>query len=213
MKNYLVANRQTYDQTANEFQTKAPQRLEADKDIIERFLQRMPHTHPTVLDLGPGSGQMAQLLSDQQAEVVAIEISPKMAELAQKRAPKAHIICDEFLHHNFMGQKFDAILGFAFVHLFDDEDLSDVMQKIYNLLDPGGLLVLSTTKHPKSFQGYKVKSNFASNSFTRFRREFTQPEFRQLVEHHGFKIVSEGTSPSAEVRDKTWIEITAQKPA
>ena len=75
----------------------------------EIMLSRLPEdlTGCRVLDAGCGAGQVTEILAQRGAEVVAIDISPSLIEIAQKRVPEA-------LHRQIdfrSGDMFDAGLG------------------------------------------------------------------------------------------------------
>lgn len=57
----------------------------------ETMLSRLPDdlTGRRVLDAGCGTGAMTQILAERGAEVVAIDISPQLIDIAKKRMPKA----------------------------------------------------------------------------------------------------------------------------
>lgn len=65
--------------------------LEAAPFLVER-LQRRGIDRGLVVDLGSGSGLLAQILTQAGYDVVGIELSPAMVRLAKKAAPEARFV-------------------------------------------------------------------------------------------------------------------------
>lgn len=209
MKDYIKANMTAYEDTAEEFQTKKQIRLRADTNIADVFAAYV-HSGDKVLELGTGSGQLSKLLSERGLQVDAIEYAPKMAELAQMTAPKAHVIVDEFLEHDFGTAKYDGIIGIAFVHLFTAEDAKLVMDKLSGLLASGGVIMLATTVHDQTFDDVVRKTNFKVEAH-RFRRHYTLPDFETLFTGAGFTLLSTKVDDDGEVSGKRWVHVVAKK--
>ncbi|MEM8637409.1 MAG: class I SAM-dependent methyltransferase [Cyanobacteria bacterium P01_G01_bin.54] len=115
-----------------------------------------------VLELGIGTGQLAQLLVEAEPtyDFVGIDFSPAMLEIASKRLPKTVSLIECDVADMKMDRKFDVAFssGGTWVivrssnglllgtHLFDKHKDLRGLQNVSNLLEPGGLLVLSV--HP-----------------------------------------------------------------
>lgn len=211
MKQYLQANLTAYNVTAAEFQSKIAARQGDSQRLAQSILEKLrPRTK--LLELGPGSGYIAKLLSENNIEVTTIEFSPLMAKSAASTAPLARVITAEFLAYDFSGQQYQAALGVAFLHLFQPADAQKVVKKINRLLEPGGLAFLSTTLHYADTAGYELKTNFKSSSAKRYRRKYTRKSFEKLVASGGLEIISYGTSVDSDSK-RTWMELVARKPA
>ncbi len=209
MKQYILDNKQAYEKTAQEFQAKKAVRLAADTRIVNDFKRHVPKG-ATVLELGVGSGQVSRLLTKSGLTVEAIEYAPEMAKLAAQTAPQATIIVDEFLSHDFAAQQYDGIIGIAFVHLFTQEDAALVMAKIYDLLKPGGIVLLATTVHEKTYDDVVKKTNFQVE-VTRFRRHYSIADFKALFTQASLKIVDTTFNTDKEVKAKQWMDVFGVK--
>lgn len=208
---YLDVNKKAYECTAEEFGSKIPVRINETKQAVDVFSKYAGKiAGKSVLELGPGSGFALSLLTENGYNVTAIEFSEKMAEVAKKNAPRAKIICDEFLSHDFKDEKYDGIFGLAFIHLFPKEDTKKILNKIYNLLNSGGVVFISTTKHDKSEEGYFEKTNF-NNLALRYRRRFTFEELSLLLNSVGFKLVYQYDVESKEVAGKIWMNFILKR--
>jgi 2-polyprenyl-3-methyl-5-hydroxy-6-metoxy-1,4-benzoquinol methylase len=100
-----------------------------------------------VLDFGCATGNVAFEIVNNVKEVHGIDISAKMIEVAKRKAAgqstekldfKQSTIFDEGL----MKESFDVILVFNILHFM--EDIPKTMQRINELLKPGGLFISKT---------------------------------------------------------------------
>lgn len=96
-----------------------------------------------VLDLGCGTGVITRLLLEKaKREVIGLDLSPKMIEIAKKKAemqPLLNFQSGDFL--DFKEGDFDWIIVFnAYPHFLDRESFK---KKALSLLDKGGKLVIA----------------------------------------------------------------------
>lgn len=209
MKDYLELNKAAYEQTAAEFKQKITLRQSSDDSFVKNLVKILPYSSANLLELGPGSGYIAKLFGQYHYKVTAIEFSPAMAAVAQQTAPNAHMIIDEFLNHDFKNQRFDVILGIAFIHLFPKLEVEVVIQKIKSLLTPKGVVILSTTIHKEDTEGYLHKVNFTEGP-QRFRKQYTEDSFKELFISSGFHIDKYFINKDSEGnKDKRWMTIIA----
>lgn len=100
-----------------------------------------------VLEFGCGTGSTAIAQSPYVSHILAIDISPKMLEIAQGKADRQNISnvtfnCATIDEFESADDRFDAVMGHSILHLVEDRDV--VIQKVYRLLKPGGVFVTST---------------------------------------------------------------------
>ena len=101
-----------------------------------------------VLDAGCGPGVYSEWLVDREAEVVAIDVSPRMVELAERRL-KGRVevrVADLGQPLTFLGDgSFDVVLSPLVLEYV--EDWRATASEFHRVLRPGGVLVASVT-HP-----------------------------------------------------------------
>src|SRR6267142_6486449 len=101
-----------------------------------------------VLDLGCGAGQLAHHLATRgAAEVVAIDVSERMLELARTQWAHARVTYARTALEDaaFPAARFDLVVSSLVLHYVDD--YRGLMARIAGWLAPGGVLVYST-EHP-----------------------------------------------------------------
>lgn len=100
-----------------------------------------------LLEFGCGTGSTAIVQAPYVKHYQAIDISPKMLEIAQGKADAAGIENITFTvsgieEFSAPDASFDVVMGHSILHLLEDKDAA--MAKVYRLLKPGGVFVTST---------------------------------------------------------------------
>ena len=124
--------------------------------IIEKTRNRLNSGY-TVLDYGCGSGTAAIEIARSVKKINGIDISSKMIELAKRKTEERNVKNFDFAHTTIFDDKletgsFDAILCFYLLHLV--EDTPKVMQRINDLLKPGGLIISATPCIKGTYYGF-----------------------------------------------------------
>ncbi len=101
----------------------------------------------TVLDCGCATGRKTIEIAGHVKKVHGIDISSKMIEAAKRKVAERKIENIDFAQaiifdERYKRESFDVILAFNVLHLL--EDTQKVMQRINELLKPGGLMISST---------------------------------------------------------------------
>ncbi len=102
----------------------------------------MPARCKTVLDVGCGTGEFSRLLANRADNVVAIDLSPNMVEVAKQRSRRFSNIdfqVADILQWELPAEKFDAIVSIATLHHLPVENL---LPSLKAALKPGGRLVI-----------------------------------------------------------------------
>lgn len=131
--------------------------------IKERMMEQV-NKEGTFLDIGTGTGYLPSeiLKKHPHSFVVGIDVSKKMAKIARRKLPSERLqfIVAPAERMPFKNGKFDFVLSlFAWEHVSSQKE---VMQRIYDILKPGGKFILGTNfKSDRSF----------NEKMRRFRKE------------------------------------------
>ena len=129
----------------------------------------------TVLDYGCARGAYTIALAGDVKEIRGIDISPKMIELAKKKSKdisfKKATIFD-------INEKYDVVLAFNLLHLL--EDTEKVIQKIDEILKPGGRFI-SVTTCMKEHVLLRIAGFFISIFGILYLRKFKISELKKLI--------------------------------
>ncbi|MFX1237207.1 MAG: class I SAM-dependent methyltransferase, partial [Promethearchaeota archaeon] len=98
------------------------------------------HSVKKILIPGAGYGRNSKLFTDNNFEVIGIEISENALEMGKIRDPKTLFISGNVLEMPFSNEKYDAIYCFNVLHLFLKEDREKFLKKCDAKLRPGALI-------------------------------------------------------------------------
>ncbi len=119
---------------------------ENDLKIIERTKKYL-NANSIVLDYGCATGSIALEIASMAKDVRGIDISANMIEIAKRKADERGVkniaftkaaIFDESMEEG----TFDVILSLSILHLV--EDSAQVMDRVNQLLKPGGIFISAT---------------------------------------------------------------------
>lgn len=145
-----------------------------------------------LLEFGCGTGSTAIIHAPHVKHIRAIDISPKMIEIAKSKAEAAGVRNVDFEVATIEDldapdESFDTILGLSIMHLVQDKQA--VLDKVMRLLKPGGLFISSTVciSDISSLMRYVIPlmQFFGMAPFVAY---FTREELLQSIETTGFDI-------------------------
>lgn len=136
------------------FWDKASKNYDATEERFEEIHSRVrdktkEHLKATdvALDYGCGTGTKSCELADQVSEILAIDISAEMIELAKAKGVVSAVenVCFEqatIFSESLKTGSFDVVMAFNMLHTVSNPQ--SVVKRIYELLKPGGLFVSVT---------------------------------------------------------------------
>lgn len=124
-----------------------------EKRLEQIFIKVLKNTkkylkeQDVVLDYGCGTGLICNEIAGNVKKIYAIDISSKMLDIAKRKAVDRNIENVDFAQTDifdarYKRESFDVILAFGILHLLVDNNR--VIQRINELLKPGGLFISST---------------------------------------------------------------------
>jgi SAM-dependent methyltransferase len=117
----------------------------AGGETLLRLLGRQGFDSGLVVELGCGSGITAQLLCERGYDVLGVEVSRDLVDIARGRAPEARFVNASLLDAELPSCVAVAAIGECFNYAFDeragDEALGVIFARVYEALEPGGLFL------------------------------------------------------------------------
>jgi 2-polyprenyl-3-methyl-5-hydroxy-6-metoxy-1,4-benzoquinol methylase len=118
-------------------------------DLTQQYL----NPESRVLEFGCGTGSTALIHATKVQHIVAIDYSPKMIDIANRKLAEAPVenvtfSCTSLFDPEYEEESFDAVLALNVLHLIDN--YQTFIQRAYDLLKPGGVFVSSTAVLGKS---------------------------------------------------------------
>lgn len=150
--------------------------------ILKQLLKYLPKKS-AILDVGCGTGLPAsRFLIKKGHNVIGIDISKKMIDLAKINVPKAKFRIMSLYNLKFKPKQFDAIMFlFSLIHIEKDKIL-DIFKKLRDILKDNGLVLFSVNIGQKEgyIEAFGKKVYFSS---------YTKKEIKDILEKSGFDII------------------------
>lgn len=175
-----------FNKLASEYENKF-MNVDLYADSLDLFCKRIPKQHAEILELACGPGNITKYLLTKRPDfkILGTDLAPNMIELAKKNNPQADfqlLDCREIISLN---KKFDAIMcGFALPYL-SKEDAVKLIGDAAQVLNPGGVIYISTMEDDYSKSGLK-KGSTGDEIFMHYH----EAEYlTKALEENGFRII------------------------
>jgi ubiquinone/menaquinone biosynthesis C-methylase UbiE len=131
-----------YDRVAHEYA-----RLEGESEWprmrwVRKLLNRL-ESGSSVLDLGCGSGDPADVEISKEHKVTGVDISQTQINLARQNVPTGHFLHGDAGSVEFPPNSFDAVISFYTLEHIPREEHKTILRRIYQWLRVGGFLLMS----------------------------------------------------------------------
>jgi ubiquinone/menaquinone biosynthesis C-methylase UbiE len=179
---------QRFDEFAEEYAS----RFDNVSGYIEQltfFTDQIKAVKPSVLELACGPGNVTKFLKNRYPEsrILGIDLAPKMIELAQNALPDVDFRVMDVRDISVISEKFDAVMCSFCLPFLSKEDSAKLIADCSALLNPGGVIYLSTMEGDKNRAGFE-KTSFSGDSEVYFNYH-RQPDLQEAFEKSGFKIL------------------------
>jgi SAM-dependent methyltransferase len=157
----------SYDRVAEEYARRIFGELEHkpfDRQLLDRFAARVQKLGPAC-DLGCGPGHVARYLHERGVQVVGVDLSPAMVELARRLNPDIEFRQGNMLALDVADAAFGGIAAlYSIIHIPTTE-VPAALAEMKRVLRPGGLLLLSfhvgnETVHLDEWWGHPISVDF-----------------------------------------------------
>jgi predicted TPR repeat methyltransferase len=161
-------------------------------DIVRLIDQHAPEQHAwRVVDLGCGTGLVAEALAGRAQSLVGVDLSEKMLSQARARGDYTQLACADVLEHLRQAESGSAdtvIATDVFVYV---GKVDEVVAQAHRVLSPGGLFAFTvedmaaTSEAPTEAdlaRGHRLESSG--------RYSHADGHLRKLAERHGFKVLA-----------------------
>ncbi len=185
-----------YDQIQQAYETGAEAyaaHFNKPHDFIDHERQYFVNALPRqarILDVGCGPGEDTAYFAKLGFDVVAIDLSEKMIEIARQKAPAAKFVQIDMRHYTDEPASFDGIwAAYSFLHIHRD-DAKAVLENFARLLKSEGLLVLAVHAPEKTaWASRKVAGLFdRDRQIETFFQEWNGEDLKNLLRQSGFEI-------------------------
>lgn len=155
---------------------------------LDLFCDSISREHATVLELACGPGNNTRYVLDKRPDlkILATDLAPKMIDLAAAANPEAEFALLDCRDMTTLGRKFDAVMaGFCLPYLSREEAIR-LIGDAASVLEPGGVLYLSTMEDDYSRSGFQRSTDGYDELYIYFHEA---DYLRRAVEDSGLDIL------------------------
>lgn len=169
-------------------------------------------TGDLVADIGCGSGEKSKYLFNKGLNIVGIDFSEKMIEIAEKKVPLAKFYVRDIKDDLGFDGQFDGMFANAVLLHIPKKEVLQVIDNLLKNLKTGGYFYVAAKeiKPGKSDEEIKVEIDESLGyQYERFFSYFTLDEMKKYFEDSGLKICYENIVPSGHANK--WIQVIGRK--
>jgi SAM-dependent methyltransferase len=141
----LAACQASYDRVAEEYARRIYGELQhkpLDRQLLDQLVRRVGALGP-ICDLGCGPGHVARYLHEQGANVLGIDLSPGMVEMARHLSPAISFQPGNMLALDVEDNAWGGIAAFYSIIHIPHAELLRVLVELRRVLKPGGWLLVA----------------------------------------------------------------------
>jgi SAM-dependent methyltransferase len=195
----------SYEKTAKQYADKVKNLAPLAR--IEKFCHFLPGKG-RILDLGCGPGRDAKVFSDKGFDVVGVDFSERLLEIARKEAPLAQFHCLPMEEMVFPERSFDGIWANCSLLHIAKRNLPSLLTSIHGFLKKGGCFYLSLKKG--SGEGVEKDVRYAGEE--KFWSYFEKEEIEKLLLDAGFSLwESEVVVPTDPYQNRLFIAVICKR--
>jgi SAM-dependent methyltransferase len=178
--------RRSYDAVAEEYARRIFDELghkPFDRAWLDRFAGEV-RDKGQVCDVGCGPGHVTRYLDQQGVDVIGLDLSPRMIEVAQQLNPDLTFVCGDVTQLEFPSASWAGVVAFySLIHMFDDE-LTRAFRELCRVLQSEAPLLLAFHEGDEILHLDEWWSRPVSLDF----RFFRVSEISNALQQTGFRI-------------------------
>jgi ubiquinone/menaquinone biosynthesis C-methylase UbiE len=207
MKDPVLNTIDTYNRIASKYKERyTKQDSNNMKGFLDKFLAFLNEnfTEFKVLDIGSGAGFDAKYLSENNCEVVGIDLSESFLDIAKEVAPKAKFYNMDLRNLSFENSDFNGIWASSSLSHTERKDFPKVINSFTKILKTKGVLFLTL----KEGEGSQTSIEKDLENAERFFTYYNEQEIKDELSKNGFMILEISKNSN---RQNTWINFFAKK--
>jgi ubiquinone/menaquinone biosynthesis C-methylase UbiE len=193
----------SYDKTAEEFAAKTQTFHPTESAEVLSLLPKKAK----ILDLGCGPGRDTAIFAQKGFEVMGVDLSEKMIELARTRVKNATFKVMDATKLEFGAETFDCVWANAiFLHIPKSE-IKQALTETFRVLKKGGILYVAV----KEGEGEILLPDARYGGVEKFWDFFKKDEIENLITDAGFSIIKSQVLQKMSYDTNPFIRIISRK--
>ena len=144
-----------------------------------------------VIDLGCGAGfPITEVLVEEGLNVFGVDAAPSFVEAFRRNLPNTPVVCEAVQDSRFFDRTFDGVLAWGLIFLLSPEDQRRLIQRIADILAPGGRLLFTSPDEPLVWNDAMTGLESRSLGAEEYRRELSAVGLSVISEYadgdHGY---------------------------
>ncbi len=179
---------QRFDEFAEEYASRFDN-VSGYFDQLSWFVSQIKTSSPAILELACGPGNVTKFLKNHfpESRILAVDLAPKMIEIARKDLTDVDFRVMDVRDISVIPEKFDAVMCLFCLPFLSKEDAAKLIADCSSLLNPGGVIYLSTMEGDENRAGFE-KTSFSGDSEVYFNYH-RQADLQQAFETAGFTVL------------------------
>jgi SAM-dependent methyltransferase len=153
-----------------------------DRELLERFARECPRGR--VLDIGCGPGHVGRFLADLGIDVIGVDLSPLMIDVARRLNPGLRFEVGDMRRLDHDDSSVAGIVAFYSLIHIARADVPDVLAEFRRPLMPGGKLLIAV----HGGTGEITNNDFLGHQVPFAATLFEMDELARLVSEAGFRV-------------------------
>jgi SAM-dependent methyltransferase len=134
-----------------------------ERRLIDGLLREHPPAQRAI-DFACGTGRVLGFLAERVPEVIGVDVSPAMIEVARERCPTARLVLgDVTVNPGLLTESADVVTAFRFLLNAEPPLRAAALDWMRDRLGPEGLLIANFHLNPRSPRGRYLRLRHASN--------------------------------------------------
>ena len=176
----------------------------------DAFIRALPD-NSRVLDVGCGSGVKSEYLIAHGLDVVGIDVSDRLLDIARREVPEGDFRELSMTDLDRLPDAFDGVFAQASLLHIPRKDAGETVKKMSDRLVPGGLLYLAVKEAREGKPEEEIaRENDYGYEYERFFSYFRMDELERYLLDAGLTVIStmRNSSPSGKT---VWLQIIGKK--
>ena len=152
-------------------------------DLVRRWARTIPRGAP-VIDLGCGPGfPISEVLVAEELNVFGVDAAPSFVQAFRRNLPNIPVVCETVQDSTFFNRTFDGVLAWGLIFLLSAEDQRRLIQRIADILTPGGRLLFTSPAEPLVWNDAMTGLESRSLGAEEYRRQLSAAGLSLISEY------------------------------